>query len=214
MIKFEKLKRRFLPLLLFLTLIFLTTTLLIVGVTKGWYQQFLDNNVLSSKSRALLGLNGDILELDFKITEKDKPKVDYFLKKLQVSDDVYQGIRLEIDQSFADTLQKFLPTTVDLDFGNDKLIFRNKQFPTLNSSLSQSKYEYSSGSAKLVVKSASERAFNIEITDPKRLVESASASSHLYVSSKIEQLFPILGRIGTIKLDIDGKNLNGEISLK
>lgn len=228
MIKLQQLKKIFKSktVLLFLALIILTILLaeetfynpkvfsrtfddLKVLATKLY-----EGNVFKEKSSAKIWTENQSLKFKFQITSNDKAAINQFNQKLGIGNEYLDGISLDLDPETIKELNNFLPVDVTVKITPESINFSNGGTSGIVSSLVGDAKEYSTGSGKLRYRQSLDTEFQLEITDPEPLLKDATASGKFVLSDKLQPLFPILARVGTIEMNVSGKSVNGNISLK
>lgn len=165
-------------------------------------------------SQAYLNLESDEVVLTFKVSKKDRPNAEVFLRNAGMDFQVLEGIRLEIDPETRKQLSEFLPIQLNVSVSDKKLSFYTPGFRGLDSSLIKKKEEYATGSSKLLMVMAGDKQMKFEVNDPEPLLIQATSSGQLTMSAKLATLFPILSKVDTMKIDINGDHVEGEIELK
>lgn len=163
------------------------------------------------KSGVDLSINDGSLSAKFNINQSDKGRFEAFLYNLGVSS--VNQISLKLNQSALSALSQDLPTTLTLNISDKDIKFKNQTFTLLKGAIAQN-FEIASGSGKLSITKSGDYDYSIFITDPAEVLESATSSAQLYLSDKIQGLFPILQRVATINLEVHGHSISGEIQLK
>lgn len=175
---------------------------------------FRNVNSLQGRSSADLSIRDNYLDVSLNIDPKDQPQAEIFFKNLGVDMEGAKNISVGLDQQTLDKVSPLMPLNVAVVFDEKSLSFKNNQLSSLSSSLANTNYEISSGSAKMVFKSSSDREFSLLITDPKPLLEFATTSGKLHVSSLLNPVVPILAKMDRIEIQVDGKSVKGEVRLK
>lgn len=176
--------------------------------------RFLNTKVLQKVSTADIYTQGDQLKIDFAITKSDNEKMSNFSDNLGVSKAWLEGISLKMDLWSIDKLKQFLPVGVNLSISDKQLSFNSFFLPGLNSSMPIQNYQISSGSSKLMLNARNSSDFDLVVTDPNSIAQYATSSGKLYISSQLQELFPLLEKIAKITLVVRGKNASGNILLK
>ncbi len=166
------------------------------------------------KSQARVYLADGSLKVNFQISTVDQSAVKAFNQKLGVSDEYLQGVAIKIDSESQQKLQSFLPVNLTLEIEDDRIIFQNGIIAGFASSLVTKTMEYATGSSKLKISHYSPTEFLLDITDPEPLLQEATASGKFVLSDKLLPLYPILERVSTIEMSVNGKSVSGEVKLK
>ena len=228
MIKLQQLKNFFKSktVLLFLALIVLTGLLALetfynpkvfsqtLGDVKMLAIKLYEGNVFKEKSLVKIRTENQSLKLEFHISPKDQPLLDQFNQKLGVDDGYLEGISIDLDPVTIKKLDNFLPVELTMKVSPQNLNFSSGMFPGFASAVAPETKEFSTGSGKLRFTESSETEFKLEITDPEPLLQEATSAGKFVLSDKLKQLFPILARVSTIEVNVNGKNVNGNISIK
>lgn len=196
--------------LVFFILIFSLISIYITSVNP----QFLDTKIFRKESTANIYIQNDQLKIDFQIIDEDFQKAANFSNNLGISSDWLLGVSLTLDQRSLFALKQVLPLNPNLNFSDNSLNFSSTKNSDLNSSLPVQNYEISTGSAKLTLSVRGSNDYNLEVIQPDLIVKFATISGQVYLSSQVEQLFPIMSKIAKIVLVVKGKNVSGNILLK
>jgi hypothetical protein len=175
---------------------------------------FLLNKGVLERSSTDLYIEDGYLKFKSKITNNDKLKVIEFNRRLGVSGDYLEGVAIKLDPDSLSKLQPLMPVHVSLDFDNDRVNFFSQGKNLLSPGFSGQNANISTGSGKLSFQANNAQSFNLEIQDPEPVLQYATQSGQLHLSSKLNGLFPILDRVAIINLTVNGKNINGEVKLK
>lgn len=178
-------------------------------------QSFLsDRNIFAAKSSAELSTENSKLVIKFNIVSKDQEVAKQFLSNLGGDESILQGMKLELDDQSAERLRQVVPVELNLDIEPKKISFSNQRLPHLNRGESEKSFEFATESGRIKYKSSGGTSIDLEIEDPEPLLKYATESGQMSLSNKIDGLFPIMGKVGRIKLEVDGKRVGGEIELK
>ncbi len=211
---------------LFLVLVVLTSILILTTFLRPdiFQEMFSKISVFASdittgrlwkeKSQAELFMEDGLLKVNFQISPDDQPAIKIFNQKLRVSEDYLQGIALKIDRDSEQKLQSYLPLNLILDIETDRITFQSGLVPGFVSSFVTETKEIATGSSKLKLSQYSPTEFALEIRDPEPLLQYATASGQFVLSDKLSPVYPILERISTIEMSVNGKSLSGEVRLK
>ncbi|MBI2011365.1 hypothetical protein HYS91_01220 [Candidatus Daviesbacteria bacterium] len=206
-----RIKVSFIPLLI-------TFLFFLLIITSGFYlianKNLISTNLLEQKSKASIYTNGNNLKIDFKISNKDMSKAVDFSNRLKIGTSWVEGIEIDLDSESIQKLNQHLPLEVALDFQNKGLAFKSNSRSILNSGLPGESFELASNSGKLSFKSQAGGDYAISVKNPTALIQHATESGKLFISKKLDGLFPILNKVDTISIDVRGKNLTGSILLK
>lgn len=185
--------------------------ILIVVLTLGVYFKA---DKFFGRSEGRLFLKDNRVRLELSIAEKDKAKALKFLEKIGMSE-ALEGVEIEVDEKTRDWLGRQLPAELNLDFEESELNFSNSSLNLINSGLSGKEYnlEASNGArAKLKVKS--DRDYSFIISNPRVILEEATRSGEIFLSSKILEIFPILSKVDTIEFESNNGNIKGKVRLQ
>lgn len=184
--------------------------LLLLSISGALYYNFQNKQ----KSQAQISFSDSSINISFLINPKDQIAMQQFSSNLGVGSDWTKGINFKLDQDSVKFLSKIMPSKLSLSFSPKEIDFSNQGLYFLNSSLPSQSYSLATGSAHLNLERESGENFNLTISDPKPLVEYASSSGKLYLSNQLQSLFPIMDKVATIELKVNGGNLQGSIKLK
>ncbi len=177
-------------------------------------QGFSKNNPFSSSSKAHFSLFGNNLKIKFEIAEGDKQVFSQIKQKLEIDSNIEQGLDIGLDPKTAEKIKNNLPTSVNLSFRENKLQFSNNILPSLKSSEAGEKVEYASGSGKLNYQTDGSNSMYINLENPSEFIKESTKAGSIYLSENSQSLFKVLSKIATIELNVNGKNISGEIALK
>lgn len=205
-----------LPKVSFLLLIALLIISAFIIRYKSFFLGYLEEyNLIPTLSTATIRADQQKIALEFDLTENEQQDAEDFSNRLNISPAWLNGVALELDPAALERLNLTLPIKVNVDFSQSTLKLNSKNHKLLTSSLPKNEYNFATSSAKLQFKVLSDKEFDLEIIDPNPLAQYATTSGELTLSSKIEgNILPILSKIGTIRLKVNGSNINGEILLK
>lgn len=170
--------------------------------------------VFAEKSTARVFTESGKVNIQFKIVKNDKNALSQFNQKLGVGEEYLEGISLDLDDATIKRLEDFLPLDLTLLVTPDRVDFKSGIVPGFVSSLVTETKEFSTGSARLKLSQYSAAEFKLEITDPEPLLKYATSSGQFVLSDKLWPLYPILARVGTIEMLVNGKSVSGEVILK
>lgn len=173
----------------------------------------LTENTFLEPSTASFSIQDNKLRVSFDITKKDQEQLKEFSDSLGVSTDWAEGIIINLDQDTLAKLNSNLPTTVDLKIGEKEINFSNSSLPSLESALPGNSYEFATSSGNFALKTNGNDV-KLIILDPEPLLQYATSSGKFNISSQLQPLFPMLGKIARIELSAKDKNLSGRIILK
>lgn len=191
-----------------ITLLILVTSSVILLTTYLYSQGFFE------KSRAKVYIQDSNLRIDFAVSKKDYSDFKAYFNNLNIEEDISYGISVGLDENSIKYLEKMLPQDLILKISGNKLQFSSSNSIALSSSLPAKNYEISTGSAYLKLKAVNDKNYNLEIKDPELVLGFATKSGQIKLSSEAEGMFPILHKIDTINLRVNGDNLEGTIVLK
>lgn len=165
------------------------------------------------KSKANIFIKDKNLSITFQINDKDQANLNKFINNLGVDNKFTEGVSLELDQDSLNLISQSLPAEVNLAFEDKQLEFSSKNLPSLNSSLPIKSYQFATEDAKLELKYTTANDYSLEISEPQKLIQSATYSGKMHLSKQLEGLFPIMSKIARIKIRASGKSLQGNIFL-
>lgn len=165
------------------------------------------------KSLAEIFIENDKLNIKFSLESSEKADAQKFADNLGTKAHWLGGISLDLDQNSLNKIAKNLPSKVKIDFEGKKVSFRSSSLPNLANPLSVSSYTFSTGSGQLIFNGIDENNYYFSIYNPKPLLVEATSSSKITLSTKLNDLFPILSKISKIEMRVFGKNISGEITL-
>lgn len=208
--------------LLFLVLIVLTSILAattffrpdLFGKIKVYALDIYSGKLWKEKSTARVFLEEGSLKIVFDIADEDKANLGKYNNKIGVSSAYLEGLAFKIDDNSQKKLNSFLPLHLDLQIMPDEINFQSGIVPGFASSLVTETKEIATESGKLKFAQYSQNEFQLEIVDPSPLLKYATSSGQFVLSEKLLQLYPILERVGTIKMSVNGKSVSGEVRLK
>lgn len=174
---------------------------------------YLNRQGFFERSQANLAADNQSVNASFKISPKDQDNVALFSQNLGVTQNWIKGIHLKLDLSNTNFM-KNLPSKIQLKFAPKEVDFESPGLPLLNSALPSKDYHFASESGKLDLKQISDQSYTLVINDPAPLIKYATSSGQLYFSNQLRELFPILSKVATIELKVNGGTLNGSIKLK
>lgn len=168
-----------------------------------------------SQSRVYLSLDNQTLKVNFQVSPSDRAEVDDLNNRLGLDPNWTKGLTVSLDASSAGYLRSELPTTLIVSFNPGLIRFHspNRQL-LLQNSQPGTEYHFASSSGSLDFKKIDQMSFSLLIHDPAVVITEASHSGSLYLSDRLQPLWPILQKVATIDLKVLGKNINGEIKLK
>lgn len=216
--KFKSLfKKKFLftvilSVLLVFSVIFLTVTQIIPN--KKFLRQILEDTFKVERSSVDVFIEGNHLNFKFKIVKKETPNFSKFAQNLGVNLSVFDNLSLELDKDSLEKISSILPVTLFLEIDPKSIKFSDKSLNPLKSAISKSTFNFATGSGKLELNSESAQDFYINITDPKPLLEYATASGQINLSKKTYDMFPILSKIARMELRVNGRSMSGEFVLR
>lgn len=170
--------------------------------------------VFAEKSTARVFTESGKVNIQFKIVKSDRNALTQFNQKLGVGEEYLKGISLDLDDVTIKKLADFLPLDLTLLVTPDKVDVKSGIVPGFASSLITETKEFSTGSGKLKMSQFSSSEFKLEIADPEPLLKYATESGQFVLSDKLIPLFPILARVGTIEMSVNGKSVSGNIKVK
>jgi hypothetical protein len=174
---------------------------------------YLNQQGYFQKSQVNLTTDNQSINASFKIAQKDQANVTAFSQNLGVSEEWTKGIHLKLDLGSSNFMNN-LPPQLLLRFNPKEVNFESPGLPLLNSALPSKDYHFATESGKLDLRRISDKSYTLSITDPEPLAKYATSSSQLYFSNQLRTLFPILSKIATIELKMNGGSLRGVVRLK
>lgn len=154
------------------------------------------------------------LQINFNILPSDQIKVTNISNRLGIGQEWLQGISVQLNKATIDKLKTYLPISVELTLEDDQVQFTNGRLLVLNSGLPVRTEQYASGSGSMILKSQSEKNFELDIKDPGVVVSSAIAEGKLTVSPQLDSLRLVLDQIAEIHLKMANDQVDGFIRLK
>ncbi len=189
----------------------LILVLIVLSILSGCYFYF--QKKVFRKSYTEANIVDRELRLNVSLDNLDKASFESFFKDLGVSP-IY-SLNLKFNDESINYLSKILPQRVNLNFVTAKDVkFQSADILVLDSSLVGEDWNFATSSGKLHLKKRTDQDFILDIFDPGALVPNATSSGKFYLSDKLATLYPILGKIATINLRVNGKSISGEIRLK
>ena len=177
-------------------------------------QDWLEKRGVLESSTADVFIEDGYLRFTFKIDNNDKLKVIEFNRRLGVGGDYLDGVSIKLDPDSLNRLQPMLPVHVKLDFDDSKVSFSSQASNLLSPGFSGQNYNIATGSGKLGFQAKDAQNFELQIQDPEPVLQYATGSGQLHLSTKLNPLFPILEKVSSINLTVNGKNVQGEMRLK
>lgn len=169
---------------------------------------------LFEKSTVKVSLDENYLSIKFNILDKDKKTVAEFLSNSDLSPDVLSGVSIEIDQNSTEKIRSFLPIEASVLIRDKKLLVFSKNQRSLKSSELGREIKYATNDAEVSYKKISSTQFRLHFENPKVLLTESTMSGKLHLSKKAETLSKFLQNVSIMNLEINGKNVSGEIILK
>jgi hypothetical protein len=185
--------------------------------TKDFESKFLNlfsQNPFKKQSQTRVTLSDHKLNFKFDIAEQDSRKFSAFLSNLNSGKNKVQSVSISLDENAVDVLVPVLPADLNLQIGEKSIEFSNKSLGGLQNALVKNDINFSTMGGTLKAKFSDTTKYQIQIENPDRLVNHATSSGILTLSSKLEGLFKTLPEIATIELNVSGKALSGKIVLK
>lgn len=186
-------------------------------LTHNFESRFLglfSENPFRKQSQLMVSLNDSKLNLKFDIADSDKQNFSAFLRNLDSENDHIQTLTVGLDKNTAEVLSPVLPAELDLEITAKSLIFKNKTFGGLQNALVKSDIDFATAGGSLKVRLTDNSKYQIQIEKPDVLVNYATGSGMLTLSSKVEGLFKTLPKVATIELNASGKSISGKVVLK
>lgn len=210
-------KKRFLltvilSVLLTFSVVFLTVTQIIPN--QKYLRQVIEDTLKVERSSADVFIEGNHLNFKFKIVKKDDQNFGQFAQNLGVNLSVFDNLSLELDKDSLEKISSILPVTLFLEIDPKSIKFSDKSLNPLKSAISKSTFNFATGSGKLELNSESGQDFYLKLTDPKPLLEYATASGQINLSKKTYDMFPILSKIARMELRVNGRSVSGQFTLR
>jgi len=180
----------------------------------GIFLNSFSKNPFAGQSRLNISLTDSKVNLNFNLTEEDKPKFLAFIRNWFGITEEVKNISLGLDKNLKTFLAPNLPADLNLKISEKSLEFTGQNTPGLQNALIKTDLEFSTGSARLSLKYLDASRFQLAIENPEDLVYYATSSGVVTASDKLEGLFKSLPRVATIDMNVNGKNISGRIILK
>ncbi len=210
-----------LAILVFLTIILVASTILRPDVFQNLFSkvktfglEVYSGELWKEKSQARVFMEDGSLKISFQITADDRKVLQTFNQKIGLKDEYLDGIAVKLDAVTTQKLQDFLPVQLVLQIDSDSIRFQSGLVTGFASSLVSETKEFATESGKLKYVQYSPTEFQLKITEPYPLIKYATSSGQFVLSDKLLQVYPILERVGTIEMSVNGKSLSGEVKLK
>lgn len=211
--KIPKFKLNFkLIILAIISLIVLLSLVIVVFFVVN--SNLLDRLGFFEKSTMNLSFEKERVNIKFNFIETDRAKATEFSKKINTSTNWMEGMTFELDPDTVMFLQKNVPNKVFITFSESGIEFRSESVPLLKSALPDKKYTFSTGSAVLNLNAASQKDYDLQITNPKNILQYASDSGKIRLSNRMDGVLPILDKIAKIEIESRGGEVKGWILLK
>lgn len=188
------------------TIIFPLIVLVLVISLSAFY--LVKSDKLFKASTVEATLNGNKLQVNFDLTEKDLKEAENLSRDLGVTSDWTKGISIDLENA---DISAFFPIKAKIAFEGDRVMLRSKD--TLIKPVLREGYSLSTGSAKFDFKTDG-KGFNLEAQEIATQVRQATISGQLKISKRLEALFPLLERVGRIELRVNSNTAKGEIRFK
>ncbi len=180
------------------------------SIVLGYFQK----NPFKESSTLKVFLSDSKLNLDFSIIEQDKSSFALFTKNWFETGEEIKNLSFGIDSNLKAFLSPNLPVDLKLDINEKSLSFSSSKFSGLQNPLIKEDFEFATGSSKLDLEYSDSSKYHLSIENPLDLANYATSSGILTTSQKIESLFKSLPKVATIDLNVNGKNISGQIILK
>lgn len=180
----------------------------------GIFLNSFSKNPFAGQSRLNISLTDLKVNLDFNLTEEDKPKFQEFIGNWFGVTEEVKNVSLGVDKGLKAFLLPNLPAELALKISEKSLEFVGQNSPGLQNALINTDLEFATGSAKLSLKYLDATRFQLAIENPDDLVYYATSSGMITASDKVEGLFKSLPRVATIEVNVNGKNISGKVVLK
>ena len=170
-------------------------------------------NRISNRSYAEISDQNGALSIVLSINQSDEPIYSQFISKAGAQD--VRKLSLNLNKDTMTNLDQILPKKVMLYPKSDsELDFSSGNHPSLNSSVTGQDYDFATASAKAHFNLKDGKDYSADISDPLPLLIEASRSGNFYLANDLQGLFPILGKVATIRISVDNGEISGEIKLK
>lgn len=209
-------KRFLLAVILSVLLVFSAVVLTVTQIipNQKFLRQVIEDTLKVERSSADVFIEGNHLNFKFKIVKKETQNFGQFAQNLGVNVSVFENLSIELDKDSLEKISPILPVTLFLEFEPKSVKFSDKSLSPLKSAISKSEFEFATGSGKLVLNAKSAQDFYMKLTDPKPLLEYATASGQINLANKTYAMFPILEKIARMELRVNGRYVSGEVILK
>lgn len=186
-----------------------------------WSQDFksrflasFSQNPFKKQSAIKVSLEDLKINLKFDLIEEDQPKFAVFVGNwFGVSEEI-NSLSLGIDENIKNMLSQNLPVDLKLTINEKSLGFSSNKVSSLQNALIKNDIDFATGSGRIKVKYTDASKYQLQIENPADLATYATSSGMLSASTKIEGLFKTLPKVATIELNVNGKNISGQIVLK
>lgn len=181
---------------------------------KGLFFNSFSKNPFARQSELKVSLTDLRLNLDFELIEEDKPKFKSFVKNWFGVDEEVKSLGFGIDENLKVNLSPNLPADLNLEIYDKYLKFKSQGSPGLQNALVKTDFNFATASGKFSLKYSDPSRFHMEMKNPEDLIFYATSSGILTASGKLDGLFKSLPQVATIELNVNGKNISGQIVLK
>lgn len=171
-------------------------------------------NPFKKQSEVEVSLVDSKINLNFEIIGEDKPQFAQFIKNWFNTDEEIKSLSFGIDEKLSAALKSNLPVELNMTITDKSLNFNSQLIQGLQNALIKKDIEFASGSGKLNAQFTDSSKYQINLENPADLVDYATSSGVLTASSKLAPLFKTLPKVATIELNVNGKNISGQIKLK
>jgi hypothetical protein len=173
------------------------------------------NSLFHKSSPATISIQNNQIVIQTEIASSQKGVADQFLGQVGLTEDSVGNMSFGFDQNTINSLNVLMPIKLELNFVNAKELHFIGTIDgnlTSASSLPAANYQLATGSAKLDYQGGS--TMHINVIDPQPLIEYATSSGQLNLSSKLDPAVTNLGKVSTIEIRIENNKISGEILLK
>lgn len=171
-------------------------------------------NPFKKQSEVKVSLIDSKITLNFEIIGEDKPQFTQFIKNWFGTDEEIKSVSFGIDEKLSGALKSNLPVDLNMTINDKSINFNSQLIPGLQNALIKKDIEFASGSGKFNAQFTDSSKYQINLENPADLVDYATSSGILTASSKLDPLFKTLPKVATIELNVNGKNISGQIVLK
>lgn len=166
------------------------------------------------KSTVSASLDGNFLNIKFNVLPKDREVALRFLSTANLSPELLKGFSVELDDDSINKLSTILPSESSIIISPNTITFFGKNKKGLKSAESAKVQSFATNSGKLRYSKFGDSTFTLQLKDPAVLLHEATSSGKIILSEKISPLMISLQKVSTIYLEVNGRDISGEIVLK